>query len=51
MEEFAHRQNIERFEHELEREIDPNRRAMLERLLAEERAHLDRIRSERAKSR
>lgn len=50
MEEFAHRQNIERFEHELEREMNPNRRAMLERLLAEEREHLERIRRERAKA-
>lgn len=50
MEEFAHRQNIERLEHELEREIDPVRRALFHQLLAEERAQLERILCERARA-
>ena len=47
MDEFAHRQNVERFEDELRTEADPQRRAMLERLLAEERRDLERLRQAR----
>lgn len=47
MEEFAHRQNVERFEHALAHEPDPKRRDLLERLLAEERQHLKRLWAER----
>ena len=37
MEEFAHRKNIDRFERELAGERDPQRRKVLEDLLASER--------------
>lgn len=47
MDQFAHRQNVERFERELRTESDPQRRATLERLLVEERAHLERLRKAR----
>ena len=47
MDEFAHSQNVERFEYQLRTETDPQRRAMLERLLAEERQHLERLRPAR----
>lgn len=42
MEEYAHRKNIERFEHELRFEVDPARRDLLGRLLRDERVLLDR---------
>jgi len=41
MEEYAHRKNIERFEHDLLLETDPARRALLKGLLRDERAHLE----------
>jgi len=43
MEEFAARENIHRWERALEAETDPKRREVLERLLMEERAHLERL--------
>lgn len=47
MEEYAHRQNIERFERELRQESNPERRALLEQLLAEERAQFERAKREK----
>jgi hypothetical protein len=43
MEEFATRENIHRWERALESETDPKRREVLEQLLMEERAHLQRL--------
>jgi hypothetical protein len=40
MEEFAHRKNIDRFERELAGERDPQRRKVLEDLLASERRRI-----------
>jgi hypothetical protein len=47
-EEYAHQQNVARFRHELETEQDPVRRALFERLLAEEQRQLDRLQRENA---
>lgn len=43
MEEFAHRENIRRFENELRSEPDPAKRRLIEALLAEERKGLERV--------
>lgn len=46
MERYAHEENFRRFEHEIRRETDPEKRAMLEQLLIAERLHLGRCRLE-----
>ena len=49
MEEYAHRQNVERFRQELADERDPERRSLLERLLEDELKQLDRVRREKTR--
>lgn len=49
MEEYAHRKNIERFERELSAETDPDKRRMLEQLLAEERSRLKTVLRQKGK--
>jgi rubrerythrin len=49
MEEYAHRKNIERFESALARESDPSARKRLEKLLQDERKHLDRVLREKSR--
>ena len=51
MEKYAHEENIRRFERELRTETDPERRAVLESLLHEERVQLERVRKERGERR
>ena len=48
MERYAHQENIRRFEHQLRREADPGKRAVLEQLLTEERRQLERCLQESA---
>ncbi len=51
MEEYAHRKNIELFEREISSEEDPERRKLLEDLLAEEREQLTRVIGEKKRDR
>lgn len=51
MEEYAHRKNIERFEHDLENEADPGQRDLIERLLRTEREQLARVLRDKARPR
>jgi hypothetical protein len=50
VEEYVHQLNIDRFRDELETERDPERRALLERLLTEELRQLARLQAEHAET-
>ena len=50
MEEYAHRKNIERFERDLASETDPEKRKVLEKVLADERARLKAVLRQKGKS-